>query len=237
MPADVSENGEHHAGSAGIVRERIDALRAWTAGGLMTGNGNMRRRPVSGDDAVGYVVADSSLGAVLVAGRGRGVCAVLLGDDAEALAAALRVRIPSAVPRTGDARLDALAAAVVARIELPARAVAVPLDVRGTPFQRAVWDALAEIPFGETASYTWLAARIGRPDSVRAVAQACAANALAVLIPCHRAVRRDGGLSGYRWGVERKRALLARERAAVELAVQGATGAPLFRMGVRDGGN
>ena len=163
--------------------------------------------------AVRYAVAPSTLGAVLVAASAAGVCAVLLGDDAEALAAELRRRFPGAAP-AGDDAVPALAARVVERIERPAGAgdaPSLPLDPRGTAFQLAVWEALREIPPGQTATYTEIAARLGMPTSARAVAQACAANPLAVLVPCHRVVRSDGGLSGYRWGVERKRALLARE--------------------------
>jgi AraC family transcriptional regulator of adaptative response/methylated-DNA-[protein]-cysteine methyltransferase len=162
---------------------------------------------------VRYAVAPSSLGAVLVAASAAGVCAVLLGDDAELLAAEVRRRFPGAAP-ADDAAAAALAARVVEHIERPAGgadAPALPLDPRGTAFQLAVWEALREIPPGRTATYAQIAARIGLPTSARAVAQACAANPLAVLVPCHRVLRSDGGLSGYRWGVERKRVLLRRE--------------------------
>ena len=164
-------------------------------------------------DAAELAVAfgDSSLGAVLVARSGTGVAAVLLGDDRAALLADLRRRFPRAALLDGDGDAAALAARVAALVESPARADDVPLDRRGTPFQRAVWGALREIPAGSTATYSELADRIGAPTSARAVAGACAANPLAVLVPCHRAVRSDGSLAGYRWGVERKRALLERE--------------------------
>ena len=156
----------------------------------------------------------SSLGMVLVAGSGAGIHAVLLGDDERTLRAELGERFPSAELLDADAGFRAKAAAVVASVEAPGTALDVPLEPGGTPFQREVWRALRAIPAGSTASYKELAARVGRPQSVRAVGQAVAANPIAVIIPCHRAIRSDGSLSGYRWGVERKRALLERERAA-----------------------
>jgi AraC family transcriptional regulator of adaptative response/methylated-DNA-[protein]-cysteine methyltransferase len=159
-------------------------------------------------------VADCSLGAILVAESERGVCAILLGDDAEALLRELQDRFPRANLVGGDAAFEARVAQVVGFVEAPRLGLALPLDVRGTAFQQRVWQALREIPAGCTASYTEVAARIGAPKAVRAVAAACAANALAVAIPCHRVVRQDGDLAGYRWGLERKRALLERETAA-----------------------
>jgi AraC family transcriptional regulator of adaptative response/methylated-DNA-[protein]-cysteine methyltransferase len=154
----------------------------------------------------------SSLGLVLAAGSDRGICAILIGDDEGALLDDLGRRFPKAVLVPGDADFQERIARIVAMIEEPARGLALPLDIRGTAFQRRVWQALAAIPAGETRSYAELAEGIGLPRATRAVAGACAANPLAVAIPCHRAVRRDGSLSGYRWGVERKRALLDRER-------------------------
>lgn len=159
-------------------------------------------------------ITRSTIGEVLVARSDRGIAGVLLGDDAAALRAELGRHAPAATFVEADAETRALAAAVVAAIETPALAGDLPLDLRGTPFQRMVWQALRAIPPGSTASYTEIATRIGAPTAARAVAQACAANAVAVLVPCHRVVRRDGALSGYRWGVERKRALLEREAAA-----------------------
>ena len=156
-------------------------------------------------------IRDSSLGLVLVAQSANGICAVLLGDDREALRLDLQKRFPSTTPRESDTTLDLLATQVVQLIESPARGLDAPLDMRGSGFQRDVWRALRDIPSGSTATYTDIANRIGHPTSVRAVAQACAANPLAVVVPCHRVLRRDGQLSGYRWGVERKRELLARE--------------------------
>ena len=160
---------------------------------------------------IAVVITDSPMGGMLVAHGERGVCAVLLGDDRDALQRELATRFPGATFTEGDDAAHAAAARVVAAIDDPARAHDVALDARGTPFQRLVWQALREIPRGTTATYTEIAARIGLPSAARAVAGACAANPLAVVVPCHRVVRSDGGLSGYRWGVERKRALLARE--------------------------
>ncbi len=156
-----------------------------------------------------------SLGALVVAASARGVCAVLFGSSARALTADLRRRFPHADLRP-DATLAGVLAAVVARIEDPrhAHAGGLPLDLRGTVFQQRVWQELQRIACGRTLSYSELAARIGAPRAVRAVAAACAANAVAVLVPCHRVVARGGGLAGYRWGVNRKRAMLAREANA-----------------------
>ena len=157
-----------------------------------------------------YIIGQSSLGPVLVAGSDGGVCAILLGDDSETLTGELHDRFPTARLSHGS-ELMGLLSKVVGFIEAPETSLDLPLDVGGTPFQRRVWQALRGIPCGTTASYRDIAARIGSPSSVRAVAQACAANSLAVAIPCHRVLRSDGDLSGYRWGVERKRALLQRE--------------------------
>jgi AraC family transcriptional regulator, regulatory protein of adaptative response / methylated-DNA-[protein]-cysteine methyltransferase len=158
-----------------------------------------------------FAIGECSLGSILVARSERGVCAILLGDDPDALARDLQDRFPQANLIGGDREFERLVAKVIGFVEAPAVGLDLPLDVRGTIFQQRVWRALQEIPAGSTASYSEIARRIGLPRSVRAVAQACAANALAVAIPCHRVVRNDGGLSGYRWGVERKRALLSRE--------------------------
>jgi AraC family transcriptional regulator of adaptative response/methylated-DNA-[protein]-cysteine methyltransferase len=149
-----------------------------------------------------------------VATSDRGVCAILLGDDPDRLARDLQDQFPRATLIGGDAEFEGLVAKVIGFVEAPGIGLDLPLDVRGTAFQQRVWRALREIPAGETASYADIARRIGSPNAVRAVAQACAANALAVAVPCHRVVRNDGGLSGYRWGVERKRALLAKEAHA-----------------------
>jgi AraC family transcriptional regulator of adaptative response/methylated-DNA-[protein]-cysteine methyltransferase len=161
-----------------------------------------------------FAIGECSLGSILVAQSERGVCAILLGDDPNALIRELQDKFPRADLIGGDEGFERLVAKVVGFIEAPALGLDLPLDVRGTAFQQRVWQALREIPVGSTASYTAIAERIGSPTSVRAVAQACAANALAVVIPCHRVVRNDGALSGYRWGVERKRVLLEREAKA-----------------------
>lgn len=161
--------------------------------------------------AIRFAVGECSLGSILVAASERGVCAILLGDDPQQLAHDLERRFPRAHLIGADAGFERLVATVVGLVEQPRLGAELPLDVRGTAFQRRVWQALREVPPGETTSYTALARAIGAPKAVRAVAQACAANPLAVAIPCHRVVRTDGALAGYRWGVERKRALLARE--------------------------
>ncbi len=159
-----------------------------------------------------FAVGECSLGSILVARSERGLCAILLGDAPEPLVRDLQDRFPRAQLQPGDAAFETTVATVIGFVEAPALGLDLPLDVRGTAFQQRVWEALRGVPPGEVASYADIARRMGVPQAVRAVAGACAANALAVAIPCHRIVRTDGGLSGYRWGVERKRALLARER-------------------------
>ena len=158
-----------------------------------------------------FAIGQCALGAILVASSERGVCAIELGDDPDVLARRLQDRFPHATWVGGDAAFERRVATVVGFVEAPRIGLALPLDVRGTAFQQRVWQALQAIPPGQTASYAEIAARLGAPTASRAVAQACGANPLAVAIPCHRVVRSDGALSGYRWGVERKRALLARE--------------------------
>ncbi|MCD6680756.1 MAG: bifunctional DNA-binding transcriptional regulator/O6-methylguanine-DNA methyltransferase Ada [Burkholderiaceae bacterium] len=160
-----------------------------------------------------FAVGQCSLGAIAVAQSERGVCAILLGDDPDALVRDLQDRFPHANLVGGDADFERTVAQVIGFIEAPRLGLELPLDVRGTAFQQRVWQALRAIPPGETLSYAQIAERIGAPRAVRAVGQACAANRIAVAIPCHRVVRHDGELSGYRWGVERKRALLERENA------------------------
>ena len=161
--------------------------------------------------AMHFAVGECSLGSILVASSSRGICAILLGDDPDALMRNLQDQFPKAELIGGDTAFEQLVAKVVGFVEAPARGFDLPLDIRGTAFQQRVWQALREIPAGSTASYSDIAARIGAPKAVRAVGQACGANHIAVAIPCHRVVRTDGDLSGYRWGIERKRALLARE--------------------------
>ena len=165
------------------------------------------------DAEMRFAVGQSSLGAILVAASARGVTAILMGDDPEALVRDLEDRFPAARIVGADRDFERLVAEVVGLVEAPAIACKLPLDIRGTAFQARVWQALRDIPAGTTTTYAELACRIGAPAAVRAVAGACAANKHAVAIPCHRVVRADGNLSGYRWGVERKRALLDREAA------------------------
>lgn len=161
-----------------------------------------------------FAVGECSFGSILVAQSARGICAILLGDDPDVLVRDLQDRFPRAIMVGGDRIFENLVARIVAFVESPSLGLDLPLDVRGTAFQQRVWQALRGIPAGSTASYTAIASRIGAPNSARAVARACAANPLAVAIPCHRVVRSDGNLSGYRWGVERKRSLLEREGEA-----------------------
>jgi AraC family transcriptional regulator of adaptative response/methylated-DNA-[protein]-cysteine methyltransferase len=158
-----------------------------------------------------FAVNRCSLGSILVAAGAKGVCFISMGDDGQALARELRERFSRAELVNGEAEFDRLVAAVVACVEEPRLGLNLPLDVRGTAFQRRVWQALRDIPAGTTATYADVARKLGAPRAARAVAGACAANVLAVAIPCHRVVRTNGGLSGYRWGVGRKRALLDRE--------------------------
>lgn len=163
------------------------------------------------DTEIRFAVGDCSLGAILVAQSQRGVCAILLGDDAGALVQDLQDQFPAANLVAGDDEFEQMVATVVGFVEAPALGLDLPLDIRGTVFQRRVWEVLRRIPPGTTLSYAEVAERMGAPGSARAVARACAGNVLAVAIPCHRVVRQDGALSGYRWGVARKRALLERE--------------------------
>ncbi|MFC7052118.1 bifunctional DNA-binding transcriptional regulator/O6-methylguanine-DNA methyltransferase Ada [Hansschlegelia quercus] len=193
--AGFGSSGRFYEGSAATLGMTPTAFRAGGAGA-----------------AIRFAVGVSSLGHVLVASSDKGVCAILLGDDPQALVVDLESRFPKARLIGGDDEFEQVVARVIALVEAPQLGLDLPLDIRGTAFQQRVWAALIKLPAGRTASYTEIAAAVGAPQSVRAVAQACGANALAVAIPCHRVVRSDGGLSGYRWGVERKRALLDRER-------------------------
>ncbi len=161
-----------------------------------------------------FAVGTCSLGAILVAATERGVCALLLGDDPAELVRDLEKRFPHAKRRPGGAAFERSIARVVEFVDTPRTGLDLPLDIRGTAFEQRVWQALLAVPAGATVTYSELARRIGTPQAARAVARACAANPLAVVVPCHRVVRADGSLAGYRWGVERKRALLERERGA-----------------------
>jgi AraC family transcriptional regulator of adaptative response/methylated-DNA-[protein]-cysteine methyltransferase len=162
-------------------------------------------------ETIRYGLATCYLGWVLAAATGRGLCAIELGDDPDKLVDALHARFPNAEVMH-DLAFNDWMAQIIAFLDAPEHGLALPLDIQGTAFQRRVWAALREIPAGSTLSYTELATRIGKSSAVRAVAGACAANKLAVAIPCHRVVRQNGELSGYRWGIERKRQLLEQER-------------------------
>jgi AraC family transcriptional regulator of adaptative response/methylated-DNA-[protein]-cysteine methyltransferase len=166
------------------------------------------------DTEIRFAVGECSLGSILVAQSSRGVCAILLGDDPELLVRDLQDRFPRATLLGGDSAFERTIATIVGFVEQPARGLDLPLDLRGTAFQQRVWEALRGIPAGTTVTYADLALRIGAPGSARAVARACGSNPLAVAIPCHRVVRTDGAVAGYRWGVERKRTLLRREGGA-----------------------
>ncbi len=195
--AGFNSNGRFYAASDDLLGMTPTQFRAG-------GDGNVIR----------FAVGECSLGSILVAATDKGVCAIEFGDDPDALVRTLQDRFPKAQLIGGDAAFEQLVARVVGFIEAPVQGLDLPLDIRGTVFQKRVWKAIRDIPAGTTASYADLAKRIGHAHATRAVAQACASNTLAVAIPCHRVVRRDGGLSGYRWGVERKQALLTREQAA-----------------------
>jgi AraC family transcriptional regulator of adaptative response/methylated-DNA-[protein]-cysteine methyltransferase len=184
----------------------------------VSGLASANLRAEEADAQIRFAIGESSLGLVLVARGERGVCAILMGDDSGELIRDLQDRFPETDAIGDDEDCEQLIAKVVEFVETPAIGLDLPLDLPldlgGTAFQRRVWEALREIPVGSTASYADIANRIGSPRSVRAVAQACGANALAMAIPCHRVVRSDGSLSGYRWGIERKRMLLDREARA-----------------------
>ncbi len=185
--------------------------RFYEAAGSVLGMTPTAFRGGGSNAVIRFAIGECTLGAILVAKSERGICAILLGDDPDALVRDLQDRFANAELIGGDAGFERTVAEVVGFVEAPAIGLDLPLDIRGTAFQQRVWQALREIPAGETASYADVAQRIGAPKAVRAVAGACAANSIAVAIPCHRVVRNDGALSGYRWGVERKRALLDRE--------------------------
>ena len=191
-------------GSSGRFYESSGAILGMTPSAYRDGGAGTRIR---------LALGECSLGAILVAASDTGVCAIHLGDDPDGLVRDLEDRFPNATLVGGDEEFERWVATVVGFVEAPRLGLDLPLDVRGTAFQQRVWQALGEIPFGATATYAQVAERIGAPSAARAVAGACAANPLAVAIPCHRVVRRDGRLAGYRWGVERKRTLLAREAA------------------------
>ncbi len=185
--------------------------RFYEAAGKVLGMTPGAYRNGGAGEAIRFAIGQCSLGAILVAASDAGICAIALGDDPDALARDLQDRFPQATLVGDDPAFAGLVARVVGVVESPGIGHDLPLDIRGTAFQQRVWQALSAIPSGETVTYAEVASRIGSPDAARAVAGACAANRLAVAIPCHRVVRRDGTPTGYRWGVERKRALLDRE--------------------------
>jgi AraC family transcriptional regulator of adaptative response/methylated-DNA-[protein]-cysteine methyltransferase len=188
--------------SGGRFYETADQVLGMTPRKYRAGGGGIEIR---------FAVGLCSLGSILVARSAKGICAILLGDDPDALVRDLQDRFPKAQLIGGDEAFESTVARVIQFVEQPAQKFDLPLDVRGTAFQQRVWQALRTIPAGTTATYAEIATRIGAPGAVRAVAQACGANNLAVAIPCHRVVRTDGSLSGYRWGVERKQDLLTKE--------------------------
>ena len=165
-----------------------------------------------GDRRIRFAIGRCSLGAIAVAVSDIGICAISLGDEPETLIRELQDRFFNADLVGDDPEFDRWVAQVVGFVEAPQIGLDLPLDIRGTAFQQRVWQALTKIPVGSTATYSEVAASIGAPTASRAVARACASNRIAVAIPCHRVIRQDGSLSGYRWGVERKSALLAEER-------------------------
>jgi AraC family transcriptional regulator of adaptative response/methylated-DNA-[protein]-cysteine methyltransferase len=186
--------------------------RFYEQSGQMLGITPSSYRAGAANSQIRFAIGECSLGSLLVAISERGVCAIALGDNPEGLVRDLQDRFPQAELIGTDPDFEQLLTKVVGFIETPAWGLDLPLDIRGTAFQQRVWQALREIPAGTTISYAEIAKRIGAPKALRAVGGACAANTLAVAIPCHRVVRTDGSLSGYRWGVERKAELLRREK-------------------------
>ncbi|HYD54330.1 MAG TPA: methylated-DNA--[protein]-cysteine S-methyltransferase, partial [Gemmatimonadaceae bacterium] len=191
-------------GSTSRVYERAESALGMTPGAYRRGGRGERIR---------FTLVDAPVGRLLVGATARGICAVTLGEDDAALEAALRVEFPEAVVERDDEGLASTVESLVERLERERGELTLRLDVRGTAFQWKVWQALQRIPRGETRTYAEVAASIGMPTGARAVARACASNQVALLIPCHRVVRGDGGMGGYRWGVARKEALLQREKA------------------------
>lgn len=187
--------------------------RFYAASGQLLGMAPARYRAGGAGESIRFAIGQCSLGAILVAATERGLCAILIGDQPEPLLQDLQARFPQAELLGAEPGFEQTVAQVIGLVEAPRLGLDLPLDVRGTAFQQRVWQALRAIPAGSTVSYAELAARLALPGGARAVAGACAANPVAVAIPCHRVVRTGGALSGYRWGIERKRTLLERERA------------------------
>ncbi len=202
-----------------IATEITEMTKARATGGMNLSRlkaDPARHRAFKPDEEIRFAFGESSLGAILIASSDKGVAAILIGDEPDTLARELQDRFPKAHLRGGDEDYGSLVAQVIGIAECPRLGPAFPLDMRGTAFQKRVWQALRDIPAGRTVSYTQIALKIGAPTSVRAVARACAANNIALAIPCHRVVRNDGRLSGYAWGVDRKRLLIEREAALLE---------------------
>jgi AraC family transcriptional regulator of adaptative response/methylated-DNA-[protein]-cysteine methyltransferase len=194
--------------------------RFYAASSGVLGMTPLRYRGGGGGETIRFAVAACSLGALLVAATDKGICSILLGDDPDALVRDLQDRFPKAELNGAEPEFEATVAQVVAFVEAPRIGLDLPLDLRGTAFQQRVWQALRAIPAGGTMGYAELAAQLGMPQGARAVAGACAANPVAIAVPCHRVVRNDGSISGYRWGVERKHALLEREAGQAREAQQ-----------------
>jgi AraC family transcriptional regulator of adaptative response/methylated-DNA-[protein]-cysteine methyltransferase len=190
--------------------------RFYATSGDMLGMSPRAFRAGGAGETIRFVTAECSFGWVLVAATAKGVCAIALGDAPGALVEDLRSRYSKAMLLGEDATLRRWLRQIIACVDEPARGLTLPLDVRGTAFQLRVWQALSRIPAGSTATYSEIAKRIGAPGSARAVARACASNTLAIAIPCHRVIAGDGGLAGYRWGLEKKKALLEREAQPVK---------------------
>lgn len=203
----VSKDATRGVMEAGYAAVK-DVYEAWPQLLGMT-PGTYRRGGVN--ECIGYAVAPCELGWMLVARTQKGICSIALADDADTLEAELRERFPRATCLRQDAELRRELAAVAELVRTPAKGLYLPLDIRGTAFQRRVWDALRRIPCGEVVSYDMLASQLGLPKGARAVARACAANPLALAVPCHRVVGKDGALRGYRWGLNRKKQLLRKE--------------------------
>lgn len=213
--------GKSAAGHRAAIKPITDAIyeagfnsssRFYEQSGRLLGMRASDYRAGGAGAEIRFAVGQCSLGAILVAQSARGICAILLGDDPDQLVRDLQDQFPKAELIGGNPEFERLVAQVVGFVEAPEIGLDLPLDVRGTSFQQRVWQALRDIPPGTTVTYTDIAQRIGAPKAVRAVGHACGSNCLAVAIPCHRVVRRDGDLAGYRWGVERKRELLRREK-------------------------
>ncbi len=187
--------------------------RFYAESSAMLGMKPKRFRQGGAGEVIRFAVGQCSLGAILVAASQKGICAILLGENAQRLVDELQARFAKAKLIGGDRKFERFVATVVGFVEAPNVGIDLPLDLRGTAFQMRVWKALQDIPAGSTVTYSEVATRIGAPKAIRAVASACASNTIAVAIPCHRVVRIGGNLSGYRWGIERKRLLLSKEKA------------------------